>query len=320
MILTNKFNPPFWQFNGHLQTIVPSLFRKVAVDYQRERLELEDGDFLDLDWHRKGSEKLVVVTHGLEGDSTRHYVTGMISALSDAGFDGLGWNSRSCSGELNRLPRFYHHGDAEDLRKVVSYAIAKYGYKEVILTGFSMGGSLTLRLLGDRPELLPKEVKLGLVASVPLDLLDSVNQLSKPGQRFYMNRFIKKLAVKIEQKSKLFPDHPHLSFDNYFEEIKDFKAFDNRYTAPLHGYENALDFYQKASAKPLLNNISVPTTIVQAKNDPFLGSACYDLGEGKNNPNLSLLTPEIGGHVGFMQSNRLYSFVEELAVTLVQKL
>ncbi len=313
-----SFRPPIWQFNGHLQTIIPSLFRKIPVNYFRERLELPDGDFLDLDWSRRGSEKLVIVTHGLEGDSTRHYVTGMIAVLAQAGYDGLGWNARSCSGELNRLPRFYHHGDAEDLRYVVEYAIAKYKYKEIILAGFSMGGSLTLRLLGEKPEKLPAEVKMALAASVPLDLKSSVNELCKPGKRFYMERFIKKLAVKIEAKSKLFPEHPNLIFDGYFDRIKDFYDFDSTYTAPLHGYLDALDFYERASVKPLLSQIGIETYIVQALNDPFLGKECFDLGEAASNKRINLLLPPKGGHVGFIQNTGLYSFVENLALKLAK--
>ncbi len=311
------FTPPFWQFNGHLQTIYPSFFRKIALPYERERLELPDGDFLDLDWVKTGSKKLHIATHGLEGDSTRHYVTGMISAFNHHGFDGLGWNSRSCSGEMNRLPRFYHHGDAEDLRYVLEYAIS-LGYEEIVLTGFSMGGSLTLRLLAEFPEKLPKEVKGALVTSVPLDLKSSVDELDKPGKRFYMRRFIKKLAVKIEAKSKMFPDHPNLRFDGYQKEIKNFYDFDNRYTAPLHGYKDAIDFYRIASTKPILKNINVPTTIIQALNDPFLGKECYEL--TADTPHfVELLTPNQGGHVGFMQKGNDLSFAEAYAIETLSK-
>lgn len=283
------------------------------MPYERERLELPDQDFLDLDWIANGNKKLIIVTHGLEGDSSRPYVTGMIQRFVSAGFDGLAWNSRSCSGEINRLPRFYHHGDAEDLRYVLEYAIQKNKYMEVILAGFSMGGSLVLRLLGERSEELPKEVSRAIAASVPLDLRNSVEELQKAGKRFYMKRFIRKLGAKIEQKSRQFPDHPNLSFEGYRKDIKDFITFDDRYTAPLHGYKNAADFYELASAKPLLKNIEVETLIVQAQNDPFLGDKCYDLGSGQSNKNLTLVLPKYGGHVGFMQSGHFNSFVEEVA-------
>lgn len=318
-----NYRPPFWQFNGHLQTIYPSLFRKIEVDYTRERIELPDGDFLDLDWAftkaGEASEKLVVVTHGLEGDSTRHYVTGMVKKFTENGFDGLGWNSRSCSREINRLPRFYHHGDAEDLRYVVEYAIKTHNYKQIVVVGFSMGGSLTLRLVGEKPDLLPQEVKAAITASVPLDLPTSVTELYKRGKRFYMQRFINKLGKKIEIKSKMYPDNKLLSMKDY-DKIKNFEDFDNRYTAPLHGYKNATDFYAQASAKPLLKNIKVPTLIVQAINDPFLSKACLEIGEASSNNNLTFELLTYGGHVGFMLPNSTETYVEKRAMDFVKSI
>lgn len=312
-----NYKPPFWQFNGHIETIYPSLFRKIPVNYQRERVDLPDGDFLDLDWAKQGSDKLLVVTHGLEGDSTRHYVTGMVKKFADNGYDGLGWNSRSCSGEINRLPRFYHHGDAEDLRFVIEYAIKKYHYKEIVLVGFSMGGSLTLRYLGEKPHLVPAEVKAAIASSVPLDLPTSVRELYKRNKRFYMKRFIKKLGVKIKIKAEMYPDNHLLKHDGY-DKIENFEQFDERYTAPLHGYKSADDFYEKASAKPLVKNIQVPTLIIQAKNDPFLSNPCFDLGEGASNPKVKLEITKRGGHVGFMLPNSNETWVEQRALLFVK--
>lgn len=309
--------PPFCQFNGHLQTIIPSLFRKIIIPYKRERLELTDGDFLDLDWHLKGSKKLVIVTHGLEGNSHRPYVTGMLKLFGENGFDGLGWNCRSCSGEINRLPRFYHHGDAEDLRAVVEHAINK-GYEEIFLSGGSMGGSLTLRLLAEFPEKLPKQVIGALVNSVPLDIYSSVQALDTPNTRFYMNRFIRKLHVKMQQKALMFPENPLVQTGNY-SEIKNFVDFDGRYTAPLHGYADAFDFYDRASTKPLLNEITVPTLIIQAVNDPFLGKACLEAPDLKN-PLVKLEVTPKGGHVGFMESGQFYTYTERKALQFYKKI
>lgn len=305
------YRPPLWQWNGHLQTIYPSLFRKIDVSYQRERLNLPDGDFVDLDWARTGQSRLVIITHGLEGDSTRHYVTGMVQAFQSIGYDALGWNCRSCSGEINRLPRFYHHGDAGDLSQVIAYAATQYD--EIVLVGFSMGGSLTLRYLGEVPELVLPQVKRAIVASVPLDLPSSVRELDKPGKRFYMRRFIKKLEKKIREKESMFPGHPILSTQDYHL-IQNFEDFDNRYTAPLHGYADCHDFYQKASVKPLLKNIQVPALIVQAANDPFLTPSCLDLGTLPSHSPVQLVLSAQGGHVGFMQANRTSSWVEDLAI------
>jgi predicted alpha/beta-fold hydrolase len=317
--MPTDFKPPFLQINGHLQTIYPSIFRKVIVPYQRERISLEDGDFLDLDWVKNGSKKLLIATHGLEGDSNRHYVTGMVEKFIQNGFDGLGWNSRSCSGEINRLPRFYHHGDAGDLKFVIEYAMS-LGYEEIFMAGFSMGGSLTLRLLGEYGADVPPQIKGAVVVSVPLDLPSSVAELDKPGKRFYMNRFLKKLGKKLEQKARMFPENKLLSVENYWTEVKNFEVFDNRYTAPLHGYKNAQDFYKKASSKPLLKDIYVPALIVQSINDPFLSPECLDIKGAENNKNIHLKLTQNGGHVGFMVKGQKHSLVEEMGWEFYSKL
>ncbi len=304
------FTAPFWQFNGHMQTIVPSLFRKIAFKYhQRERLELPDGDFVDLDWHFTQSEKkkLVIITHGLEGDSHRHYVLGMAKLFSENGYDALGWNCRSCSGELNRLPRFYHHGDAKDLRLVIEHAIRKYGYSSITLVGFSMGGSLSLRVVAEFPNEVPVQVKKVATFSVPCDLLSSVKILSQKTNTIYSKRFLRKLGEKIKVKEKIFPEL--ISYAGY-EKIKHFIDFDNRYTAPLHGFTDAYDFYTKASVKPFLTNIRVPSLIVQALNDTFLTPECVCTEEAANNPFLFLETTDHGGHCGFMLPGSVFSWAE----------
>lgn len=311
------FTPPWFQFNGHIQTIYPSLFRKVPVNYSRERLELEDGDFVDLDWSCVGSDTLLIVTHGLEGDSTRHYVTGLIAAFNAYGIDGLGWNCRSCSGEMNRLPRFYHHGDAGDLKAVVRHAIAM-GYKKLVLAGFSMGGSLTLRAVAEWSTLVPAEIHAVMAASVPLDLENSVAELCKKGRRFYMRRFLQKLHEKLKIKGQMFPEDKRFSVEGYAKEVQDFYDFDTRYTAPLHGYKDAIDFYSKASVKPILGEVKVPAFILQAENDPFLGDKCYQL--GTSNAKLELKITKSGGHVGFQQSGSVASIAETLFLDFSKKI
>ncbi|MBV9986774.1 MAG: alpha/beta fold hydrolase [Chitinophagaceae bacterium] len=299
-----------WQFNGHMQTIWPSIFRRVNFHYKRrERLELPDGDFVDLDWKFASAarKKLLVITHGLEGDSGRHYVKGMAKLFSENGYDVLGWNCRSCSGELNRLLRFYHHGDAGDLRLVIDHALQQHGYEELILAGFSMGGSLTLRLAGEDPDNLPRQVKKLIGFSVPCSLLSSVEALALPENSIYQRRFLRKLGKKIRGKEKSFPGL--ISAANYAD-IRHFVEFDNRYTAPLHGFKDAFDFYEKASVKPLLGQIRIPALIVQAQNDPFLGKECYPFNEAMNNANLFLEIPRHGGHCGFMLPGSEYTWAE----------
>ena len=312
------FKPPFSQFNGHAQTILPSLFRKVNLKANREKIFMPDGDFLLVDWVKTGSRKCVIVTHGLEGDSTRHYVVGILKKFIANGFDGLAWNCRSCGGEMNLLPKFYHHGDASDLKFVIDYVIQSNEYDEIVLVGFSMGGSLTLRVLSENADTFPASIKCAAVASVPLDLTSSVAELEKKGKRFYMNRFLRKLRKKIEIKEAMFPNHPILTLKN-FKNIKDFNGFDNTFTAPLHGYKDAADFYIRASVKPILDKIKVPVLIMQAKNDPFLTPECLELGNAQNNKNLNLLVTSKGGHVGFQQANSLETFFEKMAFEFYTK-
>ena len=304
------YQAAFWQFNGHIQTIYPSVVRKVNFTYQqRERLELPDGDFVDLDWTLVSPErkKLVIITHGLEGDSHRHYVLGMARLFTQNGYDAIGWNCRSCSGEPNRLLRLYHHGDAGDLRRVIEHAIKKYPYEAVVLTGYSMGGSLTLRAVGENTDWVPTQVKAVIAFSVPCDLLAGVKALSLPANKIYANRFLKKLGKKIKEKEKLFPGQ--ISYQDY-EKITHFIDFDNRYPAPLHGYEDAYDFYARASVKPLLKNIQIPSLLVQALNDPFLSAECMGYEEAAANSHLFLETPDSGGHCGFMLPGNQHSWAE----------
>ncbi|PZR24850.1 MAG: alpha/beta hydrolase [Azospira oryzae] len=287
---------------------MPSMFRKIeGVRYERERLELPDGDFLDLDWIKNNNDQLVILSHGLEGSSDRHYVKGMAGYFAQHHWDALAWNCRSCSGEMNRLPRFYHHGDAQDLRAVIDHAIKKGKYSRLVVIGFSMGGSMTLRYLGENPSAVPGEVKGSVTFSVPCDLASSVNELNKSSRRFYRERFLKKLGKKIESKSKLFPEV--ISHDG-FNQIKTFRAFDTRYTAPLHHFKDADDFYVRGSCKPFLAAIKIPSLLVNAANDPFLTEDCYPKEIAAAHPFLYLEIPKQGGHVGFSLSRSKTNWME----------
>jgi predicted alpha/beta-fold hydrolase len=312
-----NYHAPFWQWNGHVQSIYPSMFRKIRFQYDhRERLELPDGDFVDLDWHQQNTahKKLVIITHGLEGDSGRHYVTGMAKKFVAHGWDALGWNCRSCSGEPNRLLRFYHHGDANDLRAIIHHAIDKYGYDNIVLIGFSMGGSLSLRSVGEFPDQVPAAVKKVIGISVPCDLYASVQALSEPGNSIYVKRFLKKLGKKIKEKSIRYPDQIS---DEGYERIRTFIEFDNRYTAPLHGYKDAIDFYSRASVKPLLTQIKIPVLLIQALNDPFLSPECMGYEAAEQNPHITLETPAAGGHCGFMLPGSTETYAERRALDFV---
>lgn len=297
-LVTSQHKPPFYLFNGHIQTIVPSLFRQVeGVTYQRERLTTPDADFIDADWSRVKSRSLAILSHGLEGDSHRPYIKGMVKALNDRGVDALAWNYRSCSGEPNKLLRSYHLGASDDLDFVVRHALERGNYEQVYLIGFSAGGNISLKYLGEEPNQVPSEVKRASVFSVPVDLKGSAQRISK----IYTRRFLKSLGQKLEQKRAMYPDSLDLTdYSLYWS----FPEFDDKYTAPLHGFENADDYYKRSSSKQFLTSIQVPTLLVNAKNDPFLAKSCFPFEEAEKNPYLYLETPEAGGHVGFAEDFR----------------
>lgn len=308
LITSSDYRAPYYLFNSHLETILPSVFRKVeGVTYQRERLELPDGDFLDLDWLKNGSEKLMIFTHGLEGNSERHYSRGMAKYFHQRGWDALCWNCRGCSGEMNRLPRFYHHGATEDITAVIAQALSQTQYKTIVLAGISMGGSMTLKYLGQRSHDLSPRIKAAATFSVPCDLGSSARALDLWEQKIYRVRFLKKLGVKIKWKSEMFPDI--VSFKG-FEKIKFFREFDTAYTAPLHGFINSDDFYEKASPLPWISKIQIPTLIANAVNDPLLPTACFPYDMLKSHDFVYLEAPRRGGHTGFSLAGKDENWME----------
>jgi uncharacterized protein len=280
---------------GHLQTIYPSLFRQVAqVTTQHERLELADGDFLDLDWVATGRDRLAIISHGLEGSSRGADIQGMAAALHRRGWDVLAWNFRGCSGEPNRLLKFYHSGATEDLDHVIRHALATHPASRIDLIGFSLGGNVTLKYLGER-EVSPR-LHRAVAYSVPCSLGCSSTQLSRPSNQLYMRRFLQKMRMKLAAKQSLFPHDIDLKG---FEKIRSFREFDDRYTAPLHGFRDAEDYWECSSSSSFLPKISIPTLLVNAVNDPFLGPLCYPREEAIHSVCFHLELPADGGHMGF---------------------
>ncbi|MBK5279299.1 MAG: alpha/beta fold hydrolase [Bacteroidia bacterium] len=291
-----KYTPPFLLFHAHLETIYPALLRNVSLKpYERERITTPDQDFLDLDWLRQGSKQLVIISHGLEGNTSRAYIRGMAKTFFQTGYDVLTWNYRGCSGELNRNVRFYHSGATEDLETVVQHAIQKDAYEEISLVGFSLGGNLTLKYLGENKNQLPFSLKKAVVFSVPMDLHSSCLQISSPSNWVYSKRFLNSLKDKVIQKSKIFPELNTEGIDS----ITSLKEFDDKYTAPIHGFKNALDYYTQNSSIHFIKGIEIPTLIVSAKNDPFLSTECFPSHDEIQNSNLTIEYPNFGGHVGF---------------------
>ncbi|MFC6997437.1 YheT family hydrolase [Rufibacter roseus] len=316
LLPTPEYRPPFYMFNGHLQTILPSKLRfNTPLPYTRERISTLDGDFLDLDWSATGAaDTVVILCHGLEGDSHRPYIKGMALAMKKVGWDVLAWNFRSCSGEPNLLLRSYHMGAVEDLDLVVRHALANKAYKKVFLVGFSMGGNLILNYLSQWSQQVPPQVQKAAVFSVPCHMESACVQLAKPQNRIYMKRFLKTLHQKLQHKAK----HFTIDLEGY-EQIRTFQQFDDRYTAPFHGFKNALDYYERCSSVNHLHKIRIPTLLVNSKNDPFLSPECFPVEQARKSKYLYLEVLQQGGHVGFSESflKGLY-YSERRAVEFLQ--
>ncbi|WP_421987926.1 YheT family hydrolase [Roseivirga sp.] len=282
--------------------------RKIKdLSYQREKIDTPDDDFLNLDWIRKGHERLIVISHGLEGGSDRHYVTGMAKLFRDNGWDVLAWNNRSCNGEMNKQRILYHHAASYDLRTVVDHALEKYDYQEVCMVGFSLGGGQTLRYLGEESEFgLPDRVKKGMVISVPCSLPESVDTLGLKGNAVYEKRFLKKLKLKIAAKAAQYNDIDISGLDD----VSTLEVFDEKYSAPLHGFKSRSEFYVYCNPFPYISKITRDIMILNAINDPLLIGNCYPYDLANEMPNLYLETPERGGHVGFAQAGEKFTYAE----------
>jgi predicted alpha/beta-fold hydrolase len=209
------------------------------VKYQRERVDTPDGDFLDLDLTRPGFDRVAILLHGLEGDSNRAYVLGMVKALNRGGWDTISMNYRDCGGECNRKLRFYHSGDTADLHTVVSHVIGRYQYSRVALVGFSIGGNMILKYLGEQGSSLDPRIVKAVAFSAPCDLASSAIKIGMPANRVYLKRFLRMLRNKIRMKMRVMPGS--ISDDGY-RTIKSFKEFDDRYTARIFGFRDAEDY------------------------------------------------------------------------------
>lgn len=297
LIDRSSYAAPAWLPGGHVQTIFPALFRRPApVAARAERLELPDGDFIDLEWSGNSRSRLAILSHGLEADMKTGYIRGMAAALVRRGWDVLTWNFRGCGGEPNRLLRMYHSGATEDLHAIVSHAMDKHPADSVDLVGFSLGGNLTLKYLGERPASLPPRLHRAVVFSVPCDLACSSRQLAYPSNRIYMDRFLVAMRAKIRAKKAMFPEKLDLTG---LDRIRTFQEFDDRFTAPIHGFHDAEDYWARNSSRQFIPHIVHPTLLVNAVNDPFLGPGCYPCEEAVASNCFHFESPATGGHVGF---------------------
>jgi predicted alpha/beta-fold hydrolase len=322
-LVTSHYRAPRWLRGGHAQTILPVLLPKRHPGrWSRERLRLPDGDFLDLFWLRQGANRLAILSHGLEGSAEANYMRGMAATLAAAGWDVLAWNYRGCGGVENDLPRSYHSGESGDLRQVITHAAREHS--RIALIGFSLGGNISLKCVGEAPA--HPAVCAVVAISSPVDLASSARVLDEdPRNRLYLHRFLKSLKVKTLRKSRRFPElRARLAGKDGIDAVTTIKEFDERVTAPLHGFENADDYWARASALPHLPNIQVPSLLLSARNDPLLAAPSFPEAAALQNPHFHLEAPAHGGHVGFIDfraglqpwsERRVLAFLDSLPIS-----
>jgi hypothetical protein len=298
-----RYTAPPGLNGGHRQTLYASLVRRVDFAYdRRERITTPDDDFLDLDWAAPDdtdAQRVAILTHGLEGSAHRTYMRGMAQAFVRRGWTVCALNLRGCSGTPNRQVATYHSGKTDDLALVVNHVLDE-GYAPVGLVGFSLGGNLALKYLGERGPRVDDRIQGAVALSAPVDLSASATQIDRWTNWHYTQYFLHSLRQKMHVKAR---QHPDRVSTKRLWRIQTLRGFDDAYTAPLHGFDGAADYYRRASSKPLLSNIAVPTLLLNAANDPFLPPSCYPHSVARDHAPFTLEVPDGGGHVGFVSFN-----------------
>ena len=296
-------------------TIYSARLRQIrGITYHRERFDLSDGDFVDLDWKTADSptNKCIVLLHGLEGSSRSKYNLGLAKIFSENSFDVCVMNHRGCSGEPNKTYGCYHSGKTDDVLEVLQHLEQKYD--QIMLHGVSLGGNIALKLAGENPDLLPDALKCVMAVSVPIDLSGSSAAIMQRRNRIYENNFNRQLIQKLREKAQT---HPGKITPDEISDIKTLRQFDDMYTARAHGFTDAADYYARNSALQFIPQITLPTLLLNARNDSFLSDACYPQDLARNHPHFHLETPRYGGHVAFWQPGGIY-YNEQRALTFAQ--
>jgi len=294
MIIPSRFQPAWWLRGGHAQTIWPTLLRpRVRLPVRRERVLLADGDFIDVDWAGEMGP-IVIVLHGLAGSIDSHYARGMLRAFARRGWRGALLHFRGCSGEPNRLPRSYHAGDTGDLNALVELLRAREPATPLAALGYSLGGNVLLKWLGEQGAAAP--LSAAAAVSVPFDLAAATTHLAQGFSRVYERRLLRCLQDSLVQKSAIM-ELPWRGED--IAAIAGLREFDERVTAPLHGFRDADDYYAHASCRPFLPGIAVPTLIVHALDDPFMPPSVVPRARELAAKTLLEISTH-GGHVGFV--------------------
>ena len=302
------YHPPAWLPGPHAQTVWPALAaRRVAgprVGYRRERWDTPDGDFVDVDWldaPAPSGAPLLVLFHGLEGSSRSHYAEAFAGWARSRGLGFAVPHFRGCSGVLNRAPRAYHSGDVAELDWLLARFRARqaaHGGGPLLAVGVSLGGNALLRWAGELGPAAAARADALAAVCAPLDLAAGAHAIGRGfGRQVYTRVFLR--TMKAKARAQL-AQHPGLFDERRLAAARDLRAFDELFTAPLHGFAGAADYYRRASAKPLLPDVRLPALALNALNDPFVPAASLPPA-GEVGRHVTLWQPAAGGHVGFAE-------------------
>ncbi len=297
--------------NGHVNTIYPYLFRKsFSPTYDRQRVHTPDLDFFDLDVLENPTyKKCTILIHGLEGSSASQYMQATAQYFYKNQFNTYSINHRSCSGEPNLLPTSYHSGAYQDLDFLLSILETKY--KEIHIVGFSLGGNILLKYLGDGQHKISNNIHSAMAVSVPIDLHGCIVKISSGVNRMYEQNFLKSLLKKAALKKQAnYEAFEHINLN----QIKTLYDFDDQLTGPLHGFKNALHYYQSCSSLQFLKNIKIPTLLLNAQDDPFLSKESFPFRLAQEHQQVYFCAPKHGGHCGFFTKGKSYYWIEKQLV------
>jgi predicted alpha/beta-fold hydrolase len=295
--IRSAYRPAWWLRNAHAQTLWPAVMRRRNAPTVRwERLELDDGDFLDLAWHGPRDAPVVLFLHGLEGSLESHYAGGIMQALASAGLQTCMMHFRNCGREPNRLPISYHSGKTDDPQRVLEHIAATCGSPPTGAVGISLGGNVLLKWLGEQGE--HSALRRAVAVSVPFRLEQAARRLEDGGSRLYKRHLLRAMRASYRRKFARMPSPLNVDIDR----LDTFFAFDDAVTAALHGFDGVDDYYARCSSRQFLPSIRVPTLILHASDDPFMyPETAPDVSELPDQVTLEL-TPR-GGHIGFVDGS-----------------
>ncbi len=294
----NQFKPAWWLPNSHLQTMWPTFCRGDIKNLalERERVELPDGDFIDLDWlGKQKTGPVIVILHGFEGSIESHYAKGMLQTFDRAGWRGVFMHFRGCSGEPNRLPRGYHSGETNDIGYIINFLLKREPGTPIAAIGYSLGGNVLLKWLGETGADNP--LKAAIAISVPFELHKAADRIQQGFSRIYQWYLLRCVRLRLLQKFKNIAT-THIDTE-HLQGAQTIRDFDGNYTVPLHGFSSVDEYYTTASSRQYLHAIQVPTLLVHSKDDPFMTEDVIP-GEEELSPCVKLEITEAGGHVGFV--------------------